>query len=42
MVQVVAGAIQGTVLLATWVSYAMRQHRELPLQLYPRTGSIFA
>jgi hypothetical protein len=39
MVQVVAGAVQGGVLLATWVSYAMRQRRELPLQPHPRTGS---
>ena len=39
MVQVLAGAAQGGVSLATSVSDAMRQRRELPLEPYPRTGS---
>ena len=39
MVQALAGAAQGGVSLATLVSYAMRQRRELPLEPHPRTGS---
>ena len=39
MVRVQAGAAQGGESLATPVSYAMRQRRELPLEPHPRTGS---
>ena len=39
MVQAAVGAAQGGVSLATRVSYAMRQRREVPLQPHPRTGS---
>jgi len=38
MVQAAVGAAQGGVSLATRVSYAMRQRREVPLQPHPRTG----
>ncbi len=37
--QVLAGIAQGGVALATPVSYAMRQRRELPLRSHPPTGS---
>jgi len=42
MVQALAGAALGGVSLATQVSYANRQRRELPPEPHPWTGSVGA